>query len=298
MSADSRTEASLKINDIYDGVTKSIIAELETGRPVWVQPWKTTRRTRLGLLPANLATGRTYSGINIPILWQAAKNGGYTDHAWMTFQQALALKATVRKGEKGTHIVFTKKITAKDDEEERQVAILRGYTVFNIAQIDGLPSRIATLEDDVQPSDNDILRFIKATNADIRHGGSRACFVPSLDIIQMPPYSTFRTSEGYFATALHELGHWSGHETRLNRNLKNRFGSQAYAAEELIAELTSAFLCAHLSVNGELRHAAYIKTWIRLLKEDSRAIFTAASKASQAADFLRSFSDGPHLSEE
>ena len=121
------------------------------------------------------------------------------------------------------------------------------------------------------------------------HGrrGSRACFVPSLDIIQLPQRSDFATTESYFSTALHELGHWVGHETRLNRDLKNRFGSQAYAAEELIAELTSAFLCAHLGVNGELRHASYIDNWLALLKEDNRAIFTAASKASQASDFLR-----------
>ena len=134
-------------------------------------------------------------------------------------------------------------------------------------------------------------RFIKATPADIRHGGSRACFVPSLDIIQLPPRSSFVDDGNYHATTLHELKHWSGDKKRLNRDLKNRFGSQAYAAEELIAELTSAFLCAHLGVNGELRHASYIDHWIALLKEDNRAIFTAASKASQAADYLRSFSE-------
>ena len=144
-----------------------------------------------------------------------------------------------------------------------------------------------TPEDAPPLLDDNAQRFIEATRADIRHGGSRACFVPSLDIIQLPQRSDFATTESYFSTVLHELGHWSGHETRLNRDLKNRFGSQAYAAEELIAELTSAFLCAHLRVNGELRHASYIDNWLALLKEDNRAIFTAASKASQASDFLR-----------
>ena len=109
-------------------------------------------------------------------------------------------------------------------------------------------------------------------------------------MIQLPPRAAFETLERYFATALHELGHWSGHKTRLNRDLANRFGSKAYAVEELVAELTAAFLCAHLGIEGELRHADYIATWIVLLKEDNRAVFTAASKASQAANYLRQLS--------
>ena len=273
---------------LYENITRSIIDDLEKGVPAWVQPWRTKRRTALGLLPANLATGRTYSGINIPILWHAAKSAGYPDPAWMTYRQALALNANVRKGEKGTHIVFTRKLTVKKEEdEERQISMLRSYTVFNVAQIDGLPPTIVTPEDAPPVLDDNAQHFIEATRADIRHGGSRACFVPSLDIIQLPQHADFSTIESYFGTALHELGHWSGHETRLNRDLKNRFGSQAYAAEELIAELTSAFLCADLRVNGDLRHASYIDNWLALLKEDNRAIFTAATKASQASDFLR-----------
>ena len=291
----------MKINDLYESVTLSILADLEAGVPVWVQPWKTKKRTSLGLLPANLATGRTYSGINIPVLWHAAKSAGYVDHAWMTFQQALALDAHVRKGERGTHIVFTKKLSVKGDDDDadgRQISMLRGFTVFNVSQIDGLPSKLATPEEIPCPTENDVDRFVAATRAEIHHGGSRACFVPSLDIIQLPARSTFVSSESYYATGLHELGHWSGHESRLNRDLKNRFGTKAYAAEELIAELTSAFLCAHFGINGELRHASYIDNWIALLKEDNRAIFTAASKASQAADFLRSFTGGVHTADE
>jgi antirestriction protein ArdC len=291
----------MQMASLYDSVTRDIIKDLEQGVPIWVQPWKTKKRTSLGLLPANLATGRTYSGINIPVLWQAAKGAGYVDHAWMTFQQALALDAHVRKGEKGTHIVFTKKLSLKgenDDEAGRQISMLRGYTVFNVSQIDGLPPKLATPEDVPPPTDDDVDRFVAATKADIRHGGSRACFVPSLDIVQLPARSAFVNTESYYATKLHELGHWSGHESRLNRDLKNRFGTKAYAAEELIAEMTSAFLCAHLGINGELRHASYIDNWIALLKEDNRAIFTAASKASQAADFLRSFNGEVSAAEE
>jgi antirestriction protein ArdC len=288
----------MKIASLYEQVTNAIIADLERGAPTWVQPWKTTRRTNLGFLPANLATRRTYSGINIPILWRAANEAGYADHAWMTFKQALALNACVRKGEKGTLIVFTKKLEVREDDEERRISMLRSYAVFNVAQIDGLPAQLAQPEEAAPPLDDDVQHFVDATQADIRHGGSRACFVPSLDIIQLPPRSAFVNIESYRATQLHELGHWSGHETRLNRDLKNRFGSQAYAAEELIAELTSAFLCAHLRIAGELRHASYIDTWIALLKQDNRAVFTAASKASQAADFLRSFTADAQQQEE
>jgi antirestriction protein ArdC len=256
----------MQMASLYDAVTRSIIDDLAKGVPGWVQPWRTKRRTALGLLPANIATGRTYSGINIPILWHAAKCAGYPDPAWMTFRQALALGANVRKGEKGTHIVFTRKLTLKEEDEEKQISMMRNYCVFNVAQIDGLPPAIVTPEEKPPPLDDDAQRFIEATRADIHHGGSRACFVPSLDIIQLPQRSDFVAIESYFATLLHELGHWSGHETRLNRDLKNRFGSQAYAAEELIAELTSAFLCAHLGVNGELRHASYVDNWLELCR--------------------------------
>ena len=282
----------MKMASLYDTVTNNIVAELEKGVAPWVQPWKTNRRTKLGLLPGNAATRRTYSGINIPILWHAAIQAGYADHAWMTFKQAQELGANVRKGEHGTHVVFTKKLTVEDDDNERQISMLRSYAVFNVAQIDGLPERIVAPEEPAEPPpDNIPQRFIESTRADIRHGGSKACFVPSLDVIQLPPRNAFESVERFFATALHELAHWSGHETRLKRELGNRFGTKAYAAEELIAELTAAFLCAHLGVEGQLRHADYIATWIVLLKEDNRAIFTAASKASQAANYLRSFAE-------
>jgi antirestriction protein ArdC len=167
---------------------------------------------------------------------------------------------------------------------------LRSFVVFNASQIEGLPE--VAISPDVLPLPTQTCNtFIKATGADIRHGGDKACYVPSQDFVMLPPFASFKGEEHYHATALHELIHWSGHETRLNRDLKNRFGTQAYAAEELVAELGCAFLCAHLGVQGELRHAGYIDNWLTLLKDDYRAIFTAASKASQAADYLRLFSE-------
>ncbi len=280
----------MKIRHLYAEVTNRIVAELEAGAVPWTRPWKNGRTS--GLMPQNAVTGRSYSGINIPILWGAAADCGYPSHAWVTFKQALAVNATVRKGEQGTHIVFSRPLRLKDEDAEdgeKTISMLRAYVVFNVAQIDGFPQQpafeLAELER-IEAAE----RFVRATNADIRHGGNQACFVPSRDFIAMPPASAFSGVESFYATELHELGHWTGHETRLDRNLSGRFGTSAYAAEELIAELTAAFLCAHLSITGELRHSGYIADWITLLKEDDRAIFTAASRASQAADYLRAFS--------
>ncbi len=167
--------------------------------------------------------------------------------------------------------------------------MLKTSHVFNVDQIKGLPemphpiSTIAPIEA--------AERFIAATKADIRLGGSKACYVPSHDFVAMPPQEAFAEASSFYATELHELGHWSAGAKRLNRDLKYRFGTKAYAAEELITEVTAAFLCAHLDIKGELRHAGYVQDWISLLREDKRAIFTAASKASQAADHLRSYSE-------
>jgi len=272
---------------IYETVTNQIIAELEAGAIPWTQPWKNQRRG--GVMPLNAATGRPYSGINIPILWHAASVNGYPSHEWMTFKQATERKAHIRKGSKGMMVVFTKRIPRDDDDERAAISMLKTYHVFNVAQIEGLPespiptSTIAPIEA--------AERFIAATKADIRIGGSKACYVPSFDFVSMPPKEAFPEPSKFYATSFHELGHWTGSEKRLNRDLRNRFGTRAYAAEELIAELTAAFLCAHLDIKGELRHAGYIADWISLLREDKRAIFTAASKASQAANHLRSYSE-------
>lgn len=276
---------------IYETVTNQIIADLEAGAIPWTQPWKNQRRG--GVMPQNAATGRTYSGINIPILWHAARMNGYPSHEWMTFRQAVEKKAVVRKGEKGTMVVFTKRLVRDDEDDRAPISMLKAYHVFNIEQIEGLKSEPDP--DSVHIPESDLNRsvetFIQATKADIRIGGSKACYVPSHDFVAMPPMEAFKDASGFHATELHELGHWTAHETRLNRDLTNRFGTRAYAAEELIAEFTAAFLCAHLGIKGELRHAGYIENWLELLRRDNRAVFTAASKASQAADYLRSFSE-------
>ncbi|WP_292530878.1 zincin-like metallopeptidase domain-containing protein [Methylocystis sp.] len=279
----------MNIAAVYENVTRSIIAELEQGAAPWVKPWK--GGGRIGIMPANAVTGHHYRGINIPILWHAADTHGFPSHAWLTFKQALDKGARVRKGEKGTQIVFTKRFAVKTvdaEDEERRISMLRAFTVFNVAQVEGLTTPDTAPAQPPPAGAADI--FAAATGADIRHGGNKACFVPSFDFIVLPDPESFENVQHYRATKLHELVHWSGHKTRLDRDLNHRFGTKAYAAEELVAELGAAFLCAQLGVEGQLRHAGYIDSWLSLLKEDDRAIFTAASKASQAADYLRSFS--------
>ena len=279
----------MHIAALYESVTKSIIDDLENGVAPWTKPWKNGNTG--GIMPMNAATKRSYNGINIPILWHAQLSRDYPTASWMTYKQANEIGGQVRGGEKSTHIVFTKKLTIKDreSEEEKQIGMLKAYSVFNLAQIDGLFQETAVEVSQEQRQDA-VTAFVAATKADIRIGGDRACYVPALDFITVPPESAFITREHFLATNLHELGHWTGAKSRLDRDVKSRFNEKSYAAEELVAELTAAFLCAHLNIKGELRHAEYINNWIQLLKEDDRAIFTASSKASQAANFLRAFS--------
>lgn len=279
----------MKTKDLYHSVTNTIIAQLEAGTAPWTKPWKNGNTG--GIMPFNAATHRPYNGINIPILWHAADTKGYPTHGWLTYQQALAAGWQVRNGEKATTVVFTKKLTFKEeDDTEKKLSMLRQFFVFNTAQIDGLPDDKPVVQTEEERQDN-AEAFIAATKADVRIGGNRACYVPSQDFVALPPKHQFKTLESFYATATHELGHWSGAKPRLDRNLEGRFGTQKYAAEELVAELTAAFLCAHLGITGELRHADYIANWIQLLKDDDHAIFTAASKASQAANYLRAFSE-------
>ena len=188
-------------------------------------------------------------------------------------------------------VVFTKRIVRDKEDERASVSMLKTYHVFNVEQIEGLPDHIDDTDKMVIEPIEAAERFIAATKADIRLGGSKACYVPSHDFVALPPKDAFKNATNFYAIALHELGHWAGNEKRLNRDLTNRFGTRAYAAEELIAELNAAFLCAHLGIEGELRHAGYIEDWISLLRDDKRAIFTASSKASQAANHLRSYSE-------
>jgi antirestriction protein ArdC len=224
-----------------------------------------------------------------------AQRAGYRTPRYLTFKQALELGGHVRKGEHGFKVYFVKQLeirqNADDGASTRLVPMMREYTVFNVDQCEGLPeSVIAGKPMRVRnPDTRDDLadQFLGSTGADIREGHGEAYYVPSRDFISMPAFDAFKGADHFYNVAFHELTHWTAHTSRLNRDLKNRFGSRNYAVEELIAELGAAFLCAEFGFDGDLRHAGYIGHWIELLKADKRAFFTASSQASKAADYLR-----------
>jgi antirestriction protein ArdC len=283
---------------LHDTVTNRIILELEQGRFPWVQPWTSASPTPLGL-PQNAATGRTYSGINILLLWAAALEQGRTSQRWLTFKQALSLGGAVRKGEKGTMVVYAdtfipvaeREKAAAAGEDPRRIGFLKRHTVFHVSQCDGLPADPDAVP---APGRSEIIPHVEAviaaTGADIRIGGDMAFYSPFHDFIQVPPQEVYFEPINWYRTKLHELGHWTGHATRLARDFSGKRGGGAYAREELVAELCSAFLCAELGVVPTVRHADYLGAWLDVLKADNRAIFQAASLASKAAAFITGFS--------
>jgi antirestriction protein ArdC len=280
--------------DLYQDVANRIIAEMKKAVVPWVKPWSATAGRNE---PANAVTNRPYSGANVVLLWMATDANGWTIPRFVTFKQALELGGSVRKGEHGTKVYFVKRLRVRDrkdngEVEEREVPLLREYTVFSVAQCDNLPARLRACEAKVRHHDErdaTIDEFVAATKINIREGagGDRAYYTTAGDFVATPRFTDFKSADSFYATTFHELGHATGAKHRLDREFGKRFGDRAYAAEELVAELTSAFLCAEFDLDGELRHAGYIENWIALLKDDPRAFFTAASKAQQAADFMR-----------
>lgn len=279
--------------DLYATVTAKILAELEAGAAPWVKPWSGVAYGAAH--PHNATTGRAYSGINVVLLWMAQSEASYPAARWLTFKQALEVGGNVRKGEKGVKVVYVNAVEREQENaagelETRRIPFLKQYTVFNVAQCENLPARIIGGEP-VEPRNADqraelVDQFLQVTGARFIEGGA-AYYRPGSDDITLPPFEAFTGADHYYATAFHELGHWTGHKSRLDRNLRGRFGDDAYAAEELVAELAAAFMCAEFGFDGELRHAGYIDHWIKLLKADNRAFFTAAAKAQQAVDYLR-----------
>jgi antirestriction protein ArdC len=277
--------------DLYAEVSTLIVAELESGAAPWIKPWSATAGMNT---PCNAATNRPYSGSNVVLLWMA-QTAGYRTPRFLTFKQALDLGGNVRKGEHGTKVYFVKQLQVADRDgkegETRIVPMMREYTVFNVDQCQGLPDRVLTLGEvkvrNTDQRDATIDEFLGSSGVEIREGMGEAYYRPGADFISLPRFEAFKSAAAFYATVFHELGHATGHKSRLDRDLRIRFGEKAYAAEELIAELCAAFLCAEFSLDGELRHAGYIQSWIGLLKTDCRAFFTACSKAQAAADYLR-----------
>jgi antirestriction protein ArdC len=303
-----RARAGESRANLYDEITDKIIAELEIGRVPWVQPWGTAAAKAPLAMPKNASTARQYSGVNVLILWGAVIEHGFTGQSWLTFRQALSLGGHVRKGERGTTVVYAdrfipddeKKRAAESGEEAQAIPLLKRFTVFNTDQCDELPDEIATVAPPPPPGmiEPRVEALIKATGIDFRIGGNRAFYVPAGDYVQVPPPAAYFEPINWHRTALHELGHASGHHSRLNRDLSGAHGSKKYAFEELVAELCAAFSCASLGIVPTVRHADYIGSWLEVLREDNRAVVRAASQASKAADFVLGFLPDGHARRE
>lgn len=276
--------------DLYTEVTQTIVAQMESGTLPWTRPWKTTASAGL---PTNALTTNRYSGINVVLLWLSGAMKGYSDRRWMTYRQAVQAGGYVRRGERGTMIVKASTYVPQGEreraqetaEDPRMVPYLKRYTVFNLDQIEGvaLPEQAPAVPVVANAA---LDAFVAATGADIRYGGNEACYVPSRDYIQCPEPQAFENAFDLFRIQTHELAHWTGAAHRLDRTFGKRFGDAAYQMEELVAELAAAQICAVQGVPPTTRHAAYLQSWISIMKADKRAIFTAASHASRAVEFL------------
>jgi antirestriction protein ArdC len=295
----ARARSGQDRTSLYQEITDKIIAELEAGRAPWVQPWGMAAAKAPLAMPRNASTHRGYSGINVLILWGAVIERGFSSQSWLTFRQALGLGGNVRKGERGTTVVYADRFTPEDErrraeqtgEEPGAIPFLKRFTVFNTDQCEGLPEEIAKVAPPPPPGliEPRAEALIAATGADFRIGGARAFYSPTHDFIQVPPPQAYFEPINWHRTACHELAHWVGHPSRLARDLSGSYGSKAYAREELIAEMAGAFVCASLGIAPTVRHADYIGSWLEVLREDDRAIVRAASAASKAADYLLAF---------
>ncbi|TGR00975.1 DUF1738 domain-containing protein [Mesorhizobium sp. M4B.F.Ca.ET.190.01.1.1] len=279
------------IKDTYQRITDTIVEQLEAGTKPWIRPWR--GNARRSLTPRR-ATGEAYRGINVLMLWVAGQMFGYEENTWMTYRQAQDLGGQVRKGEKGSLVVKYGTFTPSDreDDEDGAIPYLKGYTVFNVEQIDSLPDRFFSSAEELPTSPVPCLEtveaFVRNTRAKVSYGGTKACYRPSIDDILMPDRERFDGEVHLYSTLLHEVAHWSGAKHRLDRDLSGRFGTEGYAVEELVAELSASFLCADLGVAHDPRDntASYLASWLKVLKQEKRAIITAAAKAQSVADYL------------
>lgn len=300
---------STERKDVYSHITAQIVEHLEKGVRPWIRPWSAAHPAGRITRPLR-HNGQPYSGINILSLWMSAVSQNFAAPIWMTYRQASELNAHVRQGGKGSAVVYANAITRteRDDKTgqdvEREIPYLKGYTVFNVEQIEGLPEiyyakAVPTL-DPVARIDH-AEKFFANMGATVKHGGTRAYYAQESDYVQMPPFEAFRDPESYYSTLAHEMTHWTKHPQRLDRDLgRKTWGDEGYSREELVAELGSAFLCADLELHQEPpeENAAYVATWLEVLKNDTRSLFAAAAHAQRAADYLNqkaADSNGLHL---
>ena len=285
--------ATVVPHDLYTSITARIVSALEAGLAPWVRPWSED----VDSFAMNAGTRRPYRGINALLLSLEATSQGYPLNRWLTYRQATELGGQVERGARGTTVVLwrLRKVAAtadaypapdESDVPERVIPLLRAFTVFNLAQVEGVPATLKATQRCTWEPEARAEELLLRSGATVRHGGSRAFYRPGDDEIHLPPKRVFPAADRYYGTALHELTHWSSHPSRCNRQLGQRFGDDAYAAEELIAEMGAAFLCAYCRIDGELHHADYLASWLKVLRQDKRAIFVAATRAQQAADYI------------
>ena len=280
----------------HSRITARILAELEQGTRPWLKPWSGGDMAASGQPRPLRATGQPYRGINVLLLWIEAQASGFVSPSWMTYKQAQALGAQVRKGEHGATVVYygdssrTVCDEGSGEDREQTFRFLKSYTVFNVAQIEGLPERFhivpapAPEVERIEAAE----AFFASIPATVSHGGDKAYYIPSADRIQLPPFAVFHDAHGYYTTRGHETVHWTRHASRLDRSFgREKWGDEGYAMEELVAELGAAFVCADLALTPQPRaeHASYIASWLKALKDDKRAIFAAAAHAQRAADY-------------
>ncbi len=270
----------MKANEVVENLVKVI----EGGVLPWKLPWASSSSSGL---PINVSTKRVYSGSNVLLLWVAQASSGYESGLWLGFDQAKKIGGHVRKGEHGHRVlIYRAGIRENDQGKEEAYRYLDAKPVFNLDQIDGLDHLRPSFEKHDWTPIESAESLIMKSGAQIGYGGDRAFYNRSLDKIQLPDRERFEKPDDFYATALHELSHWTGHESRLNREFGKRFGDEAYACEELVAEISCAITLAQIGLGGEVQHASYLQSWLGVLKKSPQFILTAASAASKASDLL------------
>jgi antirestriction protein ArdC len=280
-----------RAHEAYDQLTQKIITQLDNGVAPWVRPWKNDGSNAM---PHNAVTKRPYNNSNVLALWMAQEVRGFALPKWLTFNQARKAGGHVKQGSHGELVVYADRFRIKERDKQtgeeitKSIPFLKAFTVFNIEQIEGVDWKIGP-----EPTFNSNERaeeFLGAQKADVRYGGTfdmnQAYYSPGQDYIHLPKPTLFDSPEAFYATSLHEHAHWTGAKHRLDRNIANKFGGEGYAAEELVAELTSAFLCADLHLDGKLRHPEYLAHWSKVLGDHKGALLTACSAAKKSADYL------------
>ena len=292
--------------DLYSHVTETIIKVMESGSLEWVKSWTSTTE-----LPHNALTGHKYKGCNIPILWLTARMNGYRFDRWMTFKQMCKAGGRLKPGQTSTKVVYWRFVnhkTKKDsDGKPVKYPLLRYWSMFNIDQMTGLDEKFYEKPESSKLSESEKIqhadKFFENISIKVEHGGSKACYIPSQDVIRLPEFSDFKTAADYYSVRAHETAHATGHASRLNRDLSGRFGDDSYAMEELVAELTSAFVCASLGLkpisrDGMKDHASYLQHWIKVLKKDPKAFVKAGTLASNAHQYILSLQPAVFVDEE